>query len=139
MSVARARVWNEHTEEHVEEFRGEILRIPPKSFIELPWPSAVQFRGQYTPILRDGLGQERVAGERITFRQFTGVHVGFAGVARGVDQKLRFGFKEKIQQPIKARVVHLFPAERNEVVAAAFQFFRKRLPDVAGGACEDDG
>lgn len=58
MSVARARVWNDHTEEHVEEFRGEILRIPPKSFIELPWPSAVQFRGQYTPILRDGLGQD---------------------------------------------------------------------------------
>jgi hypothetical protein len=58
MAVARARVWNDYHEEHVEEFRGEMLRIPPKSFIEMPWPSAVQFRGQYTPILRDGLGKD---------------------------------------------------------------------------------
>lgn len=58
MSVARARVWNDNTEEHVEEFRGEMVRIPPKSFVEMPWPSAVQFRGQYTPILRDGLGRD---------------------------------------------------------------------------------
>jgi hypothetical protein len=58
MSVAKARVWNDHTEEHVEEFRGEIVKIPPKGFVEMPWPSAVQFRGQYTPILRDGLGRD---------------------------------------------------------------------------------
>lgn len=56
--IARAKVWNDFDKEHVEEFRGETVRIPAKSFIEMAWPDAVQFRGQYTPIIRDGMGRD---------------------------------------------------------------------------------
>ena len=56
--IANARVWNDWSKEHVEDFRGETIRIPAKKFIVMSWPDAVQFRGQYTPVIRDGLGQD---------------------------------------------------------------------------------
>lgn len=52
------RVWNDHTEDHVEEFRGDKVVIKAKGFVEMPYPDAVQFRGQFTPIIRDGLGND---------------------------------------------------------------------------------
>lgn len=56
--VAKARVWNDWNKEYVEEFRGDVLRIPAKKFIIMDWQDAVQFRGQFTPIVRDGLGTD---------------------------------------------------------------------------------
>lgn len=56
--IAKARIWNDWTQEHVEDFRGDMVRIPAKGFIVMSWPDAVQFRGQYTPIIRDGLGKD---------------------------------------------------------------------------------
>lgn len=58
MSVAQTRVWNDHTEEHVEEFNGTTIRIPAGKFIVMPYPEAVNFRGQFTPVIRDGLGKD---------------------------------------------------------------------------------
>lgn len=56
--IAKAKVWNDWKEEHVEDFRGEKIVIPSKGHIVMEWPDAVQFRGQYTPIIRDGLGND---------------------------------------------------------------------------------
>lgn len=56
--IAKARVWNDWTREHVEEFRGDTVRIPAKKYVVMDWPDAVQFRGQYTAIERDGLGTD---------------------------------------------------------------------------------
>ncbi len=54
----QAQVWNDFSKEHVEMFKGDEIRIPAKSFINMNWSDAVQFRGQYTPIIRDGLGND---------------------------------------------------------------------------------
>ena len=58
MSIAMAKVWNDNVVEHKEKFKGDDIVIPAKGFITMPWPEAVQFRGQYTPIIRDGLGRD---------------------------------------------------------------------------------
>lgn len=58
MSEARVKVWNDHTEEHVEEYRGETIRIPAKGFIEMGKSDFDFFKGQYTPIIRDGMGRD---------------------------------------------------------------------------------
>lgn len=58
MAEAKAKVWNDHTEDHVEEFKGEMIRIPAKGHIEMYWSDAEQFKGQYTPIIRDGMGRD---------------------------------------------------------------------------------
>jgi hypothetical protein len=58
MAEARMRVWNDHTEEYVEEFRGDTVRIPAKGFVEMGESDANQFCGQHTPIIRDGLGND---------------------------------------------------------------------------------
>jgi hypothetical protein len=56
--LGKARVWNDWTKEHVEEFRGDTVRIPSKKYVVMDWQDAVQFRGQFTPIVRDGLGTD---------------------------------------------------------------------------------
>lgn len=58
MSIAQAKVWNDWTAEHVETFKGETIRIPAKGFIVMDWAEAVQFKGSYTPIVRDGMERD---------------------------------------------------------------------------------
>jgi len=57
-SSRKARVWNDSEKIWKEEFRGDMLEIPSFGFIEMPYPDAVQFRGQFHPLVRDGLGQD---------------------------------------------------------------------------------
>jgi hypothetical protein len=42
--------------------------------------------------MRDGLRQQRVADQRVRLRRFTGIHVWFAGVTCGIDDK--FGLRD---------------------------------------------
>src|SRR5690348_2694382 len=56
--VAKARVWNDHTQPHVEDFKGDKITIEPGKFVVMDFPDAVEFRGQYTPVIRDGLGTD---------------------------------------------------------------------------------
>lgn len=58
MSNARTRVWNDWNKEYVEDFRGEQIRIPAKAFVVMDHQDAVQFRGQFTQIVRDGAGTD---------------------------------------------------------------------------------
>lgn len=58
MAEARVRVWNDHTEEHVEDFRGDLIKIPAKGFVEMCKSDADFFKGQHTPIIRDGMGRD---------------------------------------------------------------------------------
>lgn len=58
MAECIAKVWNDHDKDHVEMFKGDEIRVPAKGFIKMEWSEAVQFRGQYTPIERDGMGND---------------------------------------------------------------------------------
>jgi hypothetical protein len=53
-----ARVYNDNTETYQEEFRGEMIIIKPKGYVEMPWAKANAFRGAFTPMVRDGMGRD---------------------------------------------------------------------------------
>lgn len=65
--MALAKVWNDYTVDfkgekvtkpYVEKFRDEKIEIPPGKFIEMDKFDALQFVGQYTPVRKDGLGND---------------------------------------------------------------------------------
>lgn len=47
------KVYNRHPQglTHKERFRGDMIEIPAGSFVEMDYEDAVQFRGQYFPIV----------------------------------------------------------------------------------------
>lgn len=60
--MAIVRVWNDNTHENVEKFKGKIIKIPPKSWIEMDKGDAEQFQGQYKPITVDHDGNPTAEG-----------------------------------------------------------------------------
>ena len=50
------KVWNDNVHPHTERYKGKMITIAPKSFVEMEYDDAVIFRGQYTPIRVDGAG-----------------------------------------------------------------------------------
>lgn len=44
------KVWNDNVHPHSERFRGDLVVIPAKSFVEMEWEDAIQFKGQFTPM-----------------------------------------------------------------------------------------
>src|SRR3990167_6556242 len=56
--MAMVRVWNDHTKEHVEMFKGDLIKVQAQNFIEMDRLDAIQFVGQFTGIVRDALGND---------------------------------------------------------------------------------
>ena len=56
--MALAKVWNDHKDVYVEKFRDEEIKIPAGKFVEMDKFDAMQFVGQYTPVIKDGLGND---------------------------------------------------------------------------------
>lgn len=55
----RAKVWNDNIYPYTERFKGDIIKIEPKSFIEMDYDEAVLFRGTFSSIVRDADGQPK--------------------------------------------------------------------------------
>ncbi len=51
------RVYNDNVFPYKEVFRGEMIEIPPKGFIEMDFYEAIDFKGTYSPIKTDGGGK----------------------------------------------------------------------------------
>lgn len=45
--MPQVKVWNDHDREHVERFKGEMVRIPAGGFIMMDYIDAEDFKGQY--------------------------------------------------------------------------------------------
>lgn len=56
------RVYNDNVYPHKEKFKGDVLLIPSKKYIEMDFFDAVEFLGQYTPIKVDGGGAHVAEG-----------------------------------------------------------------------------
>jgi hypothetical protein len=52
--MSLAQVWNDNVHPHTETFKGTVVTIPPKSFVEMDYDEAVEFKCQFTPIKTDG-------------------------------------------------------------------------------------
>lgn len=47
--MAMVRVYNDNVIDHVEKFKGTLIKIPSKGFIEMDSEEAVLFKGQFFP------------------------------------------------------------------------------------------
>jgi len=54
--MALARVWNDHPSDYKEMFKGEMIEIPGKKYVEMDKYDAIQFVGQYIPVRKNDLG-----------------------------------------------------------------------------------
>ncbi len=57
MATILVRVWNDNVFPFRQLFRDKEIYIGPKKFIEMEETEAYEFRGAYSPIIRDGDGQ----------------------------------------------------------------------------------
>jgi hypothetical protein len=49
------RVWNDNVHEHEEKFKGQVIKIEPKSYIEMNSFEAVEFKSQFkAPVFLKG-------------------------------------------------------------------------------------
>lgn len=59
--MSLAKVWNDNVHPFKQKWRGQIIEIPAKSFIEMEYTDAVEFKSSYSPPIIDGQG-ERAEG-----------------------------------------------------------------------------
>jgi hypothetical protein len=57
MTTTLVRVWNDNVFPFRQVFKGNEIYIGAKKFIEMEETEAYEFRGAYSPIVRDGDGQ----------------------------------------------------------------------------------
>src|SRR6266700_750092 len=82
----------------------------------------------------DSLWQQCVAHQRFGFGLFAAIHVWLAGVTRGVDQKARLEFSEKLEQGCKACVINLRARQSFKILLSLAQNLDKSPAYVTGGA-----
>lgn len=56
--MPQVKVWNDNDYPHQEMYKGETIRIAPKSSIEMDYEEAMQFAGQFTPIVKQADGRD---------------------------------------------------------------------------------
>lgn len=61
------KVWNRHPEgrTHKEKFKDRLIEIPANEFILMDYEEAVQFRGQYFPMLKNAQGAPDPKGFKV--------------------------------------------------------------------------
>ena len=65
--MAKWRVWNKHTLDHKELFRGDKIEIPAGKFVLMDYEDAHQFKGQYVPMKFDAMEQQTEETKKILF------------------------------------------------------------------------
>jgi hypothetical protein len=56
MSEGRIKVWNDNVYAYEEKFKGDMIRIEPKTYVEMDYDEAILFKGTFAPIKRRGDG-----------------------------------------------------------------------------------
>jgi hypothetical protein len=99
--MAKVRVYNDNVFDHVEKFKGTMLKIPTKGFIEMDREDAVQFKSQFrAPIYDKGGIQTRESMKMIRLEKMG---------AEEVKQEPEFvcqkcGFQAKSQAGLAAHI-----------------------------------
>lgn len=56
--MSMVKVWNDNIYPHVEKFKGKMVEIPSKEFVEMDYDDAKQFQGQFKPPILNGQGHD---------------------------------------------------------------------------------
>lgn len=67
--MAMWRVWNKHPEglTHKEKFREQVVEIKAGAYVLMDYEDAVQFRGQYFPMVKNAMGAPDPKGFKCIF------------------------------------------------------------------------
>lgn len=57
--MSQVKVWNDNVHPFSQKFKGEIINIPAKSFIEMDWDDAMQFKSKGSPMAFDGMNNQK--------------------------------------------------------------------------------
>jgi len=82
------------------------------------------------------LWQQGVALEGVGPGSFAGIHVGFAGVAGGVQDEGGAGVTQQLEQHFEPGVIHVLAGKGGEGLVTLVQGLGKGLADITGGAEE---
>ena len=52
------KVWNDNIYPFKQDYKGEIIEIPAKGYIEMIWDEAIAFKSYPSPMAFDGMGQQ---------------------------------------------------------------------------------
>lgn len=79
----QARVWNEDSEKYEEVYKNKLISIPakgtydkdglPSNFVTMDYSEGNNFLGTYTPIIRDGLGNDKRL-KKLRIERIDGTH-----------------------------------------------------------------
>lgn len=58
MTKGKVKVWNDNSVIWTESFKGEKITIPAKSFVEMDFYEAHEFKGQFSPVKLKGDGTQ---------------------------------------------------------------------------------
>ena len=53
----QVKVWNDNEHPFTDNFKGDVVTIPPKKYVEMEYYEAHEFKGKYSPIKVDGDNQ----------------------------------------------------------------------------------
>lgn len=75
--MSLVKVWNDNDLDFRQDYKGNVVFIPAKGFIEMDWDEAIAFKSYPYPMQFDGMGQQlkssfkmiRVEGKRDTSTQ----------------------------------------------------------------------
>lgn len=65
--MSKWRVYNRHPSglTHIEKFKGNVVEIPAGGYVLMDYEEAVQFKGQYFPMLKDAQGAPDPKGFKV--------------------------------------------------------------------------
>ena len=82
--------------------------------------------------------QQSISNKRVSPGEFAGVHIRFASVTSGIDEKFRFVFLQESGQNVEPGIIQFLSCKRHERQLAALKFTRERLTNVTGCAEEEN-
>lgn len=57
--MSMVKVWNDNVHPFTQVFKGEKVHIPAKSFIEMQWDEAIEFKSYPSPMEFDGMTNQK--------------------------------------------------------------------------------
>lgn len=63
----KVKVWNKNTLPHIETFKGDKIEIPAGGSIEMDWEDAIEFKGQFFPMVINADGTHNPKGFKKIF------------------------------------------------------------------------
>jgi hypothetical protein len=54
-----AKVWNDNSFPFTQKYQDQIINVPAKGYVEMPWDDAHQFLGLFFQPVYDGMGQQK--------------------------------------------------------------------------------